>query len=60
MLSCGCFKIAAPKTLENIQKMYVIEFPFTKIVRLRSTVYYQIKESTTDPFFGVAGFLKVF
>ena len=40
--------------------MYIIEFPFSKIIRLHSTVYYRIKLSTTNPFFGVAGFLKVF
>ena len=40
--------------------MYIIEFPFSKIVRLHSTVYYRIKQSTTNPFLGAAGFLKVF
>ena len=28
--------------------MYVIEFPFTKIVRIHSTAYYRLKKSTTD------------
>ena len=30
--------------------MYVIEFPFTKIVRVYSTAYYRFKKSTTDTF----------
>ena len=30
MLSGGYFEIAAPKTFENIQKMYVIEFNSNK------------------------------
>ena len=30
--------------------MYVIEFPFTKTVRVYSTAYYQQKKSTTDTF----------
>ena len=30
--------------------MYVVEFPFNKIVRLYSTAYYRIKKSTTDTF----------
>ena len=30
--------------------MYVIEFPFTKIVRVYSTAYYRLKKSTTDTF----------
>ena len=34
--------------------MYVIEFPFNKIVRLQSTAYYRIKNSTTDFFSGSA------
>ena len=38
------------KTLKNIRKMYVIEFPFNKILRLHSTVYYRIKNSTSHAF----------
>ena len=30
--------------------MYAIEFPFNKIIRLRSTAYYRIKNSTTHTF----------
>ena len=28
--------------------MYMIEFPFTKIVRVYSTAYYRLKKSTAD------------
>ena len=31
MFSLRCFEIAAPKTLENIQKMYVVKFIFHKL-----------------------------
>ena len=30
--------------------MFVIEFPYTKIVRAYSTAYYRLKKSTTDNF----------
>ena len=30
--------------------MYVIEFPFTKTVRVYSTAYYRPKKSTADTF----------
>ena len=36
--------------------MYVIEFPFNKIVRLHSTAYYRIKKSTTDTFMELQAF----
>ena len=36
--------------------MYVIEFPFTKIVRVYSTAYYQHKKSTTDTFLELQAF----
>ena len=36
--------------------MYVIEFPFNKIVRLYSTVYYRLKKSTTDTFLELQAF----
>ena len=37
--------------------MYVIEFPFNKIVRLYSTAYYRLK-NPIQILSGVAGFLK--
>ena len=40
--------------------MYVIEFSFNKIARVFSTAYYRLKKSTTDTFFGFAGFLRSF
>ena len=36
--------------------MYVIEFPFTKIVRVYSTAYYRLKKSTTDIFLELQDF----
>ena len=36
--------------------MYVIEFPFTKIVRVYSTAYYRLKKSTTDTFLELQDF----
>ena len=36
--------------------MYVIEFPFTKIVRVYSTAYYRLKKSTTDTFLELQNF----
>ena len=38
--------------------MYVIEFPFNKIVRLYSTAYYRLKKILYIYFSGVAEFLK--
>ena len=36
--------------------MYVIKFPFTKIVRVYSTAYYGLKKSTTDTFLELQAF----
>ena len=36
--------------------MYVIEFPFNKIVRVYSTAYYRLKKSTTDTFLELQAF----
>ena len=33
--------------------MYVIEFPFNKILKLHSTVYYRMKNSTIGTFLEV-------
>ena len=52
----GALKLLHQKLWEIFRKLYVIEFPFNKIVRLNFIAYYRIKKSTT----GVAGFLKVF
>ena len=40
--------------------MYVIEFPFNKIVRVYSTAYYRLKKSTTDIFLELQSFLRSF
>ena len=40
--------------------MYVIEFPFNKIVRLYSTAYYRLKKSTTDTFLELQPFERSF
>ena len=37
-------------------KMYVIELPFNKILRLHSATYYRIKKSTTDAFLELQAF----
>ena len=40
--------------------MYVIEFPFNKIVRVYSTAYYRLKNSTTDTFLELRAFQRSF
>ena len=40
--------------------MYVIEFPFTKTVRVYSTAYYRHKKSTTDTFLELQVFKRSF
>ena len=40
--------------------MYVIEFPFNKIVRLYSTAYYRLQKSTTDTFLELQPFERSF
>ena len=53
MLSRGYFEIVALKTLENILKNVGNEVSFNKIVRLHSTAYYRIENTTTDTFLEV-------
>ena len=36
--------------MENIQKMYIIEFSFNKIAKLQFTVYYRTKNYVTNTF----------
>ena len=36
--------------------MYVIEFPFNKIVRVYSTACYELKKSTADTFLELQAF----
>ena len=43
-------KLLFRKLWKISRKLYVIAFPFNKIVRLHSTAYYRIKKSTTDTF----------
>ena len=40
--------------------MYVIEFPFNKIVKLYSTAYYRLKKSATDTFLELQAFERSF
>ena len=44
------------KNKKIFRKNDVIEFPFNKIVRLRSAVYYRIKKSTKDTFLELQAF----
>ena len=48
------------KTFRSIQKIYVIEFPFNKTVRVYSTAYYRLKKSTTDTFLELQAFERSF
>ena len=53
MLSRGYFEIVALKTLENILKNVGNGVSFNKIVRLHSTAYYRIENTTIDTFLEV-------
>ena len=53
----GDSKLLHRKLLKISRKiMYVIEFPFNKIVRVYSTAYYRLKKSTTDTFLELQAF----
>ena len=40
--------------------MYVMEFPFNKVVSVYSTAYYRIKKSTTDALLELHAFSRSF
>ena len=52
----GALKLLQRKLWEISRKIYVIEFPFSKVVSLHSKVYYQFTKFTTGTFLEVQAF----